>query len=225
MNALTVKALVVFVRRLVFLSLAIFLSAGSLDFWEAWVFLPAFFIPYLLILLYLRSKDPDLLARRLKGSPTAESRTWQKVIMSLMSLGFVLLMLVSGLAHRFDRSPVPAILVIAADVGVLLGFLIQFQVFKANTFASAIVAIVPEQKVISTGPYALVRHPMYAGALVVDFCIPIALGSWWGLPFVLGLLGVIILRLLDEEKLLRQDLPGYEEYCRKVPNRLIPRLW
>ena len=179
----------------------------------------------MLITIHLLRNDPDLLKRRLKGGPSAESRVWQKVIMLLMSLCFCLMVLVPGLDHRFDWSHIPAWLVIAADVAVPLGFLIQFHTFKANTFASAVVAIVPEQKVISTGPYAVVRHPMYSGALVVDFFIPIALGSWWGLPFALGMLTVVSLRLLDEEKLLRQSLPGYEEYCRKVQYRLIPHIW
>jgi len=135
------------------------------------------------------------------------------------------LVLVPGLDRRFGGSHIPAWLVVAADVGVLLGLWIQFRVFKANTFASIIVTVVPQQKVTSTGPDAVVRHPMYASGLLVNFCLPLALGSWWGVPFVLGMLAVIILRLRDEEKLLRRDLAGYEAYCRKVPYRLIPHLW
>src|ERR1039458_3519000 len=225
MNSLTAKALADFVMKLVIVSLLLFLPALSLDFWEAWVFLFIFFIPQLLIIICFLRKDPDLVERRLKGRLFAENRTNQKVIMSLVRLLYVLIVLVPGLDHRFNWSHVPAFLVITADVAVPLGFLIQFHVFKANTFASAVVEIVAEQKVISTGPYAMVRHPMYSGALVVDFFIPSALGSWWGLPFALGMLVVVILRLLDEEQLLRQGLPGYEEYCRKVQYRLIPHIW
>jgi protein-S-isoprenylcysteine O-methyltransferase Ste14 len=225
MNPLIVKALPGFIRRLVVVSLCLFLPAGSLDFWEARLFLPVFFIPNLLVGIYLLRNDPDLLQRRLRGGPSAETRISQKVIILLMGLSSILLMIVSGLDHRFDWSHVPAFLVIAADAAIQLGLWIQFLVFKANTFASIVVAIVPQQKVISTGPYAVVRHPMYSGVLVVDFFAPIALGSWWGLLFALARLVVIILRLLDEEKLLRQDLPGYEEYCRKVQYRLIPHLW
>jgi protein-S-isoprenylcysteine O-methyltransferase Ste14 len=225
MNPLITKVLVGFVKRLVIVSLCLFLPAGSLDFWEAWLFLAVFFIPQLLITVYLLRNDPDLLKRRLKGGASAENRTSQKVIISLMGLCFILLVIVPGYDHRFNWSHVPAFLVIAADVVVLCGLWIQFRVFKANTFASIVVAIVPEQKVISTGPYAVVRHPMYSGVLVVDFFAPIALGSWWGLLVSLARVIVIILRLLDEEKLLRQDLPGYEEYCRKVPYRLVPHVW
>lgn len=225
MNSLTAKALADFVTKLVIVSLLLFLPAWSLDFWEAWVFLFMFFLPQLLIIIYFLRKDPDLVKRRLKGRLFAENRTYQKVIESLVRLFYILMVLVPGFDHRFNWSHVPAFLVVAADVAVLLGFLIQFHVFKANTFASAVVEIAANQKVISTGPYAVVRHPMYSGALLVDFFIPIALGSWWGLPFALAMLVVVILRLLDEEKFLRQGLPGYEEYCRKVQYRLIPRLW
>ena len=145
--------------------------------------------------------------------------------MFLLSFSFSLIVVVAGFDYRFNWSHVPAFLVITADVVVLLGPLIQFQVLKENRFASAVVAIVPDQKVISTGPYAVVRHPMYSGILLMDFFIPIALGSWWGLPFALAMMVVFTLRLLDEEKLLHQSLAGYEEYRRKVQYRLIPHVW
>jgi protein-S-isoprenylcysteine O-methyltransferase Ste14 len=225
MHSLTAKTVAGFLRRLVIVSLCLFLSAGSLDFWEAWLFLLVFFIPELLTKIYLLRNDPDLLKRRLKGGASAESRISQKVIISMMGLCYISLILVSGFDHRFSWSRVLGFLVIAGDVVVLCGLWIQFHVFKANTFAAIIVAIVPEQKVISTGPYAVVRHPMYSGVLLMDFFAPIALGSWWGLLVSLARLVVIILRLLDEEKLLRRELPGYEEYCRKVPYRLVPRIW
>jgi len=225
MSLLIFRAFTLFTLRVAAVGLCLFYTAGTLDFWEAWLFLPAFFIPDLLIIIYLLRNDPDLLKRRLKGGELAEPRISQKAIMVVIKFCFAALLLVSGFDHHFGWPHIPAVLVLAADVGVLVGFWIHFRVFKENTFASAIVTIVPEQKVISTGPYAVVRHPYYSGALVVDCCIPIALGSWWGLPAVLGVLGVIVLRLLDEEKLLRQSLPGYGDYCRKVPYRLIPRIW
>jgi protein-S-isoprenylcysteine O-methyltransferase Ste14 len=145
--------------------------------------------------------------------------------MSLISLFFVFTVFVSGLDHRLNWSHVPTFLVVAADVAVVLGFIIQFDTFKQNSFASAVVEIAAKQEVISTGSYAVVRHPMYAGALVVDFFLPIALGSWWGVLFVLVILVLIILRLFDEEKLLVLSLPGYEAYCQRVKYRLIPNFW
>jgi protein-S-isoprenylcysteine O-methyltransferase Ste14 len=224
-DSLYAKALANFLRKLVITSLLLFFPAGSLDWWEAWVFLIVFFIPQLLIIIYLLRKAPDLAERRLKGGPWSEQRTSQKVIMSLVSLAFSLLVIVPGYDHRFNWSHVPESFVMAADVIVLLGFLIQFYVFKENRFASALIEVAAKQKVIFTGPYAVVRHPLYSGALLVDCFIPIALGSWWGVPFVFVIGAMLVLRLLDEEKLLHQSLPGYEEYCQKVRYRLVPHLW
>jgi protein-S-isoprenylcysteine O-methyltransferase Ste14 len=198
MNSLTIRALVAIARRAFFFSAVIFLAAWSWNFTEAWVFLIIFFIPELLTVAYLLQKNPGLLERRLKGGSSAEHRPRQKTIMMLASISFVSLLLVAGFDHRFNWSHVPTIFVITADFIILLGFFINFHVLKENAFAAAVVEITAEQKVISTGPYAMVRHPMYAGALLLNFCIPVALGSWWGFPFALVNLGVIILRLLDE---------------------------
>jgi protein-S-isoprenylcysteine O-methyltransferase Ste14 len=225
MSLLTAKALAGFVMRLILVGLLLFVPTWPLDFWEARVFLVTFFLPQLLIIIYLVRNDPDLLKRRLKGGLFAEKRTNQKVIILLMSLCSVLMLLVSAFDHAFKWSQVPAFLVIAADVVILLGFWMQFRAFKENSFASAIIVIDSHQKVIATGPYAVVRHPMYAGALLVNISTPIALGSWRGLAFAVGMLAVIILRLLDEEKFLRRSIPNYGEYCGKVQWRLIPHFW
>lgn len=224
-NSLTARALAGFVKLLVILSLSLFLPAWSLRFWEAWVFLIVFFVPVLLITVYFLRKDPGLIERRLKAGPSAENRTSQKVIQSLASLFFVFVVLIPGFDHRLNWSHIPTSFVIAADVVVLLGLVIVFYVFKENSFTSAVVEVAAEQKVISTGPYTVVRHPMYSGALLLVFFTPIALGSWWALPTALPMLVVIILRLLDEEKLLHQSLSGYEEYCQTVQYRLIPHIW
>jgi protein-S-isoprenylcysteine O-methyltransferase Ste14 len=225
MQSLTAKALAVYARNHVLLGVAIFFAAGSVDFWEGWIFLTVFLIPQLLIIVYFLRKDPALIGRRLKAGPSAENRTRQKIVMSLVKIFFAIMVFIPGYDHRFGWSHVPAFLVITADAVILLGFFIQFCVFKENSFASVVVAIVPKQTVISTGPYALVRHPFYSGVLLQTSFLSIALGSWWGLLFAPGMLVTFILRLLDEEKLLRQSLPGYEEYCQKVPYRLIPHIW
>jgi protein-S-isoprenylcysteine O-methyltransferase Ste14 len=135
------------------------------------------------------------------------------------------MLLVPGFDHRLHWSYIPTIFVIAGNIAVLFGFLIVFFVFKENSYTSAIVEIADNQKVISTGLYAFVRHPMYSGGLLLLFFTPIALGSWYGLPLFLPMFIVIILRLLDEEKLLYQNLPDYKEYCQKVRYRLIPYIW
>jgi protein-S-isoprenylcysteine O-methyltransferase Ste14 len=145
--------------------------------------------------------------------------------MSFVSLGFIGLIVVPALDHRFAWSHMPPYAALAGDVLVGLGWLAVFFVFKENTFTSATIELAPGQKVISTGPYALVRHPMYAGALVMLVGIPIALGSWWGLLVIMAMMPALIWRLLDEEKFLARNLPGYEEYQRKVRYRLIPHVW
>ena len=225
LHSLSGRALAGFVRRLVIVSLLLFIPAGSVDWWQAWVFLIVFFTPQLLMILYLLTNDASLLERRLKGGPFVEPRTPQKVIISLVNIAFVWMVIVAGFDHNFNWSHVPTLLVIIADVVVLLGLLIQFRVFKENSFASAVVKVAANQKVISTGPYAVVRHPLYSGALLGDFFIPLALGSWYGLPMVFVILLMFVLRLLDEEKLLHQSLPDYPEYCRRVPYRLVPHVW
>lgn len=221
----TIKALAGFANLFVILCLSLFLPAGSLNFREAWVYLLAFFGPVLFITFYFLRRDPELIARRLKVGPGAEKRWNQKVIQSLASFSFISLFVVSGFDHRLGWSEIPTAIVALADVAVVCGLFIVFLVFKENSYSSALVEVIAGQKVVSTGPYAVVRHPMYSGALLLVLFTPPALGSWYALPFGLLLLGVIIARLLDEENVLLQSLPGYGEYCRKVHDRLIPRMW
>lgn len=189
------------------------------------MFLIVYFVPQLLTTIHLLNNDPELMQRRLKGGPRTEIRVSQKVIMLLVNIFLILTVLISAFDHRLGWSSIPPVVVIGADIAVLLGFFVQFQAFKENSFASQIVAILPEQKVISTGPYGIVRHPMYSGALLVVLFTPLALGSWWGLPFALAWLILIILRLLDEEKFLSERLPGYGDYCQKVHYRFAPHIW
>lgn len=225
MNSLHRKAF----RGLLFLLLVtaalLFIPARTLDYWQAWTFLAVYFIPSLAITLYLMKHDPKLLARRMSGGPSAEKAITQKIIMSFASLGFIGLIVFPALDHRFGWSHMPPYAAVAGDALVALGWLAIFFVFKENTFTSATIELAPGQKVISTGPYALVRHPMYAGALVMLAGMPIALGSWWGLLVILAMLPALIWRLIDEEKFLANNLPGYVDYQKNVPHRLIPLLW
>ena len=222
---MAVKAITGLVKRMVVVSVLLFLPGYSLDFWNAWVFLVIYYVAQLWIIFFFLKNDPVLLARRLKGGPPYEPRGRQKAAMCLVSFSICALFLAAGLDHRFGWSRVNASVAIVANLALLVGFWIQFSAFRANTFASAIITTIPAQKVISTGPYAFVRHPMYSGALLVNCSSAVALGSWWALPFAFAWLVAIVARLLDEEMMLRQNLSGYEEYCRKVRFRLVPHVW
>ena len=225
MNTLNRKAFGGLLILLLVMAALIFLCAWTLDYWQAWTFLAVYFAASLAITLYLMKEDPKLLERRMSGGPTAEKDPTQKIIMSLTSLGFIGLLVVPALDRRLAWSHMPPSVALAGDGLMVLGWLAIFFVFKENTFTSATIELAPDQKVISTGPYGLVRHPMYAGGLVMLLGIPIALASWWGLLVMVAMLPALLWRLFDEEKFLAGNLPGYVEYQGKVRYRLIPLVW
>ena len=204
---------------------ALFIPAGTLHYWQAWIFLAFYFVPALAISFYLMVKDPKLLARRMRGGPVAEKQTAQKIIMSIVSVGFLALLVVPALDHRFGWSHMPASAAFAGNALMSIGWLAIFFVFRENSFSSATVEIAEDQKVVSTGPYAWVRHPMYAGAVLMLLGMPVALGSWWGVAVLLAMLPAFVWRMFDEEKLLTENLPGYAEYRQRVRFRLIPGVW
>jgi protein-S-isoprenylcysteine O-methyltransferase Ste14 len=204
------------------IGLLLFVPAGTVRYWQAWAYLAVYFASSLLITLDLMKNDPALLQRRMNGGPTAEKDTTQKIIMLLVSVGFIASLVVPALDHRFMWSRVPLAVVVAGDALIVLSFYIIFRVFKANTFGSATIEIAENQHVISTGPYALVRHPMYAGGSLLFVGMPLALGSYWGLLPFAAMLPALIWRLLDEERFLTRNLPGYSDYCARLRWRLIP---
>lgn len=157
----------------------LFAAAGSFDYWQAWTFLAVYFTASLAITLYLMKADPALLTRRISGGPFAEKEPAQKIIMSFVSLGFIGLIVVPGFDHRLGWSQIPAYVAIIGDVLVALGWLGIFFVFNENSYSSATIELAADQRVISTGLYAFVRHPMYASLVVMFLGIPIALGSCW----------------------------------------------
>ncbi len=181
----------------------------------------AFSLPILFHLL----THPALLRRRVHIGPVAEKDARQRLIVSLLLLCIAALGAVSGLDYEFGWSSVPVFVVLLGDLLIASGLLLIWLVFRANLYASATVKVEPEQTVISTGPYALVRHPMYSGGLLLFLGIPFALGSWWGLILVVPLVALILWRLKQEERYLCTHLPGYPDYCAKVTHRLIPFLW
>lgn len=210
---------------LIVLGLFLFIPAWTLRYWQAWVFLGVFSLSTNAIGVYLSIKDPALLERRKNFGPSAESNPIQKVIMLLTLLAIAGLLVFCALDHRYGWSNVPAAVSLIGDVLVAVGLFIDLIVMRENSFGGSTVQTFEAQKVISTGPYALIRHPMYAGVLVMMIGVPPALGSFWGLIILAVVLPVLIWRIFDEEKLLNRDLPGYSEYTRKVVHRLIPYIW
>jgi protein-S-isoprenylcysteine O-methyltransferase Ste14 len=225
MNKMIVQAVSTFLIGALLLGVLLFFPAGTLNYWQAWVFIAVFMTSVTVIGLYLALKDPALLERRKKFGPTQEQSPVQKIVISIGVLAILSVFIFCALGHRFGWSPVPAYVSLAGDVLVALGLMVDLLVFRENSYGGSTIETVADQKVISSGPYALVRHPMYVGVLIMISGIPLALDAWWGLAiFALSAPG-LIWRILDEEKFLRKDLPGYTEYTERVRYRLVPYLW
>jgi protein-S-isoprenylcysteine O-methyltransferase Ste14 len=225
MTGLNIRAIGWLLVLLVVMGAVLFVSAWTFNYWQAWVFLSVFGLSSLAVTVYLMKNDPKLLERRMHGGPTAEKELSQKIIMSAASIGFAAILIVPALDHRWHWSAVPPYAVIAGNILIVLGWTIILFVFRENTFTSATIEVVADQRVVSTGPYAVVRHPMYSGSLLYFLGIPIALGSWWGLLVGILMMPVFVFRLFDEEKLLARNLPGYSEYMDRVKYRLVPFVW
>ena len=206
-------------------ALLLFVPAGTVRYWQGWVYLAIFVGASGITTLYLLRKDRALLERRMRGGPTAEKRPAQKIIMVFTSIGFIALLVVPAFDHRFGGSTVPVGVVVAGDALVAIGFSFIARVYRENTFTAATIQIAENQTVISTGPYAIVRHPMYASGLLYFFGTPLALGSYWGFVPLAATLPFLIWRLLDEERFLAKNLWGYAEYQRRVRHRLVPFVW
>ena len=209
---------------LVFYSL-IFVSAGTIHYWQGWLFCLTFTAATLAIGVYLINYDRPLLERRMRFGPLQESRPIERILMTITLLAFIALLIVAGLDHRFGWSRVPPAIVVIANLLMAAGFALTLIVLRANSYAASTITVERGQRVISTGPYSYVRHPMYTGALFMIAAMPIALGSWWGLVPIAVAMPALIARIFDEERALSTELPGYVEYCRVVPYRLLPHVW
>ena len=212
-------------QLIIVLALFLFAPAGTLRFIEGWVFLSLFFGASLAITLYLAQTDPARLQRRTQAGPVAEKERSQKIIQAFASLSFLSTIVVPSLDHRFGWSHPPLPVAVFGDALVVLGFVIVFLVFRENTFTSSVIEVAAEQHVVETGPYRLVRHPMYVGGLVLVAGIPLALGSLVGLMTFPPFVAIIVLRLLDEERFLGGHLMGYAAYRERTRYRLIPHVW
>jgi protein-S-isoprenylcysteine O-methyltransferase Ste14 len=219
------KMLVFGLLELVIFGAILFLSAGTFNYWQAWVFLVVFAVSTWIPSIYLLRTNSVALQRRMHAGPTAETRTVQKVFILGWYFSLAAIFVASALDHRFGWSSVPTPICLVGLVLVAVGLSVMMLVVIQNNYAAATVRVEPGQKLISTGLYGLVRHPMYTGNVIMMVGIPVALGSYWGLAFVtLGLI-VLVSRIRDEEKLLKDELGGYREYTRKVRYRLVPAMW
>ena len=227
---ITLKSLILptlssFIPGVIALGVVLFLPAWTLNYWQAWVFIIVFMVLVTVTGVYFSIKDPALMERRKQAGPAAEQSAGQKIMITVAYLCLLGVLVFSALDHHFGWSQMPAYVCIIGVLLVVLANVIWFYVQKENTFVGSTVQIFEGQKVISTGPYAFVRHPKYVGDLVLVIGIPLALGSWWGLLVLAVTIPGLVWRLLDEEKLLKKDLPGYVEYTEKVLYRLVPYLW
>lgn len=204
--------------------IVIFGPAGTFRFWQAWTYLAVFLVANASLLLYLQRADPKLLERRSRG-PAAEKATSQKLTQLAAIVLFSITFVLPSADRRFSWSHVPVSLTIAAYVLLALGFLIVFLALRENTFAATNIAVEPGQTVITTGPYARVRHPYYSGLLVCILATPPAMGSWWGLLTFVPMTLLLATRIAYEERFLATQLPGYVAYCSSVRYRLLPLVW
>jgi len=221
-RSLTTRLILRTLITFVFVAVFLFVPAGSFRYWQGWVFIAILFLPMPVTSVYFMKRDPQLIERRLR---TEEKISEQKSIIRWARLVVFASLLLPGLDYRFGWSRVPLWLAILSQLFVFAGYLITLWVMKENSFASRTVQVEEGQRVISTGPYRLVRHPMYFGAVLMLLFMSPALGSWWALPGFLLAIPLIVLRLLNEEKMLCRDLPGYSDYCLRTRSRLLPLLW
>jgi protein-S-isoprenylcysteine O-methyltransferase Ste14 len=219
------KGLVSAALGLVAFGLMLFLPAGTLHYWQAWVFLAVFALSTWIPSFYLIRTNPAALERRMRAGPLAETRTVQRIVTTVVYICFPAMLVVSAFDHRFGWSTVPTTVTVVGDILVAIGLGVAMLVVIQNGYAAANITVESEQTLVSTGLYGLVRHPMYAGSVVMMIGIPLALGSYWGLVFVIPGLVVLALRIRDEEGLLERELRGYSEYEQQVHYRLVPYVW
>jgi protein-S-isoprenylcysteine O-methyltransferase Ste14 len=203
----------------------LFLPAGTLSYCQAWVFLAVFALSTWLPSIYLLRTNPAALERRMRAGPLAETRLLQRIVIAGLFTCFAAMFVVSALDHRFGWSAVPAVVSAAGDVLVAVGLGLAMLVIIQNSYAAANVTVEDDQQLVTTGLYGLVRHPMYAGNVILMVGTPLALGSYWGLVFVAPGLVALVLRIRDEEQLLAQRLGGYRDYLQQVHYRLVPYVW
>jgi len=198
----------------------LFIPAGTIKFWEAWILWSGFSLITVFIIVYFSKKNPEFLSRRATSQKKDTSKK-APAFFKLYYLGFIL----PGIDFRFHWSNVPVWLVIVSNILVFGGYIFIFLVFRENTYASTVIRVENEQHVITTGPYSIIRNPMYFGMLIMSLFMPLALGSYFSLIPMLFIVPITLFRIKNEEEILLRDLKGYKDYCLKTPYRLIPLIW
>jgi protein-S-isoprenylcysteine O-methyltransferase Ste14 len=205
--------------------LMVFLPAATFDYWRGWAFIAVFAAATTIPSIYLAMTNPAALKRRMQAGPAAETRPLQKIIITFAFVSMGAMIVLSAFDFRFGWSSVPAAVSIAGDLLVGAGLLIAMVTTIQNGYAAANINVESDQQVVSTGVYSVVRHPMYFGNVVMMVGVPLALGSYWALFFVIPGLAVLATRILDEEKVLATELTGYSDYEQQVHYRLVPYVW
>lgn len=212
-------------RFLTIMAVALFAAAGTFDYWQAWIYLAMQAFWMIAANAYMLRNDRELMQRRLAAEERGEQQRVQKVFMLLLGLFGLGGLVLAGLDRRFGWSAVPLPVVVCACLLFCAGALVFFLVLRENSFASSVIEVEARQAVVMTGPYRLVRHPMYTGMLLMILAGPLVLGSYYAEIFLSPLFALFVIRLLDEERLLRSGLPGYAEYMARTRKRLFPGLW
>ncbi len=216
------NALVKFIMGILLVGTLLFLPAGGFGYMNAWLFIGLLFVPMLLLGVVMFIKSPKLLEKRLNAKETEKT---QKGVVAVSGLLFVLGFVVAGLDYRFGWSEMPAWVVITASVILLASYALYGEVMRENAYLSRTIEVQENQKVVDTGLYGIVRHPMYAVTIWLFLSIPVTLGSWWSLLCFIPYVAVIVVRIINEEKVLESGLEGYVDYKKKVKYRLIPFIW
>lgn len=211
-----------YIMAIVLFMLTFFVPAGTLNYWEGWVYMAILLLPMLIGLIYLLKRSPELLVRRMQFREKVKQQKW---IVGLSYIPLFLSFILPGFDHRWNWSTIPVGITILAQILVLISYGIVLWVFRENQYASRIIEVSQTQTVIDSGPYAIVRHPMYFGTMLLYVLSPLALGSYWAVIPAVFIIPVLVLRIIDEEKMLAKDLVGYAAYMKKTRYRLVPGIW